>query len=115
VSVPNLSYHPGYLDISWPDVGEDGYEVYRATSSGGATPSDYTKLADVGTSTSYQDDTVAEQTTYYYRILSQPSNSNLDPSIGAEVSATTKANLGSVGRSTNGVIETTDAANVLTK
>lgn len=60
----------GQVDLSWDDdsTSEDGFYVYRATSSG-STASDYSQIADLGANTtSYTDSDVTEGDTYYYRV-----------------------------------------------
>jgi len=61
----------GPIDLSWTNEGDaqDGFEILRSTSLGGLNPST-SVIASVGSGqTTYTDDTVQPNTTYYYEIL----------------------------------------------
>jgi len=55
--------------------GVAGYQVYRATTSGGP----YTLLSSVGLATSFADNTVVSGTTYYYVVTAVDGNNNPSP------------------------------------
>ncbi|SDZ05514.1 Cellulose binding domain-containing protein [Evansella caseinilytica] len=69
--------------LSWNAVSSaDSYSVYRSTTSGGP----YTEVADGLTDTSYMDNNVSNDTTYYYVITA--ANAYGESGYSAEVSAT---------------------------
>jgi hypothetical protein len=111
----NTKYFGGSIDVSWSGVDSSGYKLYRSTSSGQAKPNDYTEIADVGTSTSYTDNAVSSEQSYYYRILSKPSDTNLGSSMGIETAITTSPALGSSLRTDSGVLETDSEGNIITE
>lgn len=68
------------VSLSWTDtVGEDGYTIYRAQSSG-TTLSDYTQLDTVGADTTSYTDSSVGFGTYYYRVTATYSAGESDPS-----------------------------------
>lgn len=53
------------VDLTWSKVsGAKGYQIYRATSKNGT----YKKIAAVSGKTTYSDDSVIENKTYYYKV-----------------------------------------------
>ncbi len=91
----NLTATPGdgLVLLNWDSVtGADSYNVKRAETSGGP----YTTIANDVTSTSYQDNSVTNGTTYYYVVSSVSSGTESDNS--NEASATP-------GTSTNALLE----------
>lgn len=71
------------VDISWDNPNNvSQFDVYRSTSSG-SSASDYTKIEDAETNTSYTDSNVTTGTTYYYRVADDGSSE-----LSNEVSAT---------------------------
>lgn len=82
--------------LSWTDnsSNEDGFYVYRSTSSE-STKSDYTQIADLGTDTvSYSDTGLSSNTNYYYRVSAYSSSS--ESSLSGESSAKTENPLGTI-------------------
>ncbi|WP_153953044.1 LamG-like jellyroll fold domain-containing protein [Halosegnis longus] len=74
------------LTINWSDFSdnEDGFRVYRSTSSG-TTTADYTQIADVAPNTaSYTDTGRTKGETYYYRVEAYTEHTT---SLSDEVSA----------------------------
>lgn len=112
---PSVDFNTGYVDISWDSIGSNEYKLYRSTSSQAADPSNYTMVADLGTNTSYRDRDVVEFQTYYYRVWSSATDSNLEPSMGNETSVTVNEDLGEVGRADNGVGDVSINGNGLTR
>jgi uncharacterized surface anchored protein len=55
----------GVIQLSWTDTGADHYDVYRGTTSGGP----YVMIGSV-TTNSYNDNSAASGTTYYYVVQS---------------------------------------------
>jgi fibronectin type 3 domain-containing protein len=84
-----VSASPGSISLAWNAVSGDatlyGYEVRRATSSGG--PFETLALVSPGTTTSYEDRDVVEGTTYWYVVRSVDNSWNRSASSSA-VSAT---------------------------
>lgn len=69
-------------DMSWTDnsTGEDGFYIYRSTTSG-STTGDYTQIDSVGTNTTtYTDSGSNEDTRYYYRVTAYTSHTESDVS-----------------------------------
>lgn len=108
----------GSIELSWSDVGASGYRVYRSTSSGSQTPSDYTDVGGVGEgTTTFTDSNISEDTTYYYRLGTIPQDANLEESIGGETSVTTEPAVGFNLRDsdTSGSLLTTNDGSIITE
>jgi len=91
------------VDLSWTDNAstEDEYRVYRTDVDSPAFPGDYTKIATLAAdSTTYQDTTVSEGTTYSYAVTAW---SNF-----GESSETTAAVTTSLEATTNLAIDATN-------
>jgi hypothetical protein len=82
-----VSASPAEIELAWDAVAGDptlyGYEVLRSATSGGP----YTRLALVAGSTSYVDNAVVENATYYYVVRAVDTSFNRSGN-SAEVAAT---------------------------
>lgn len=92
------------IDLSWTDNSdnEDGFYIYRSTSSG-TSKSDYTQIDSVGSNTtSYSDTGLSSGTTYYYRVSAF--NSDGESSLSNEANTTTLSSVsGTVTLNSSGV------------
>lgn len=77
------------IELNWTDnsTSENGFNIYRATSSGNVK-SDYVQIDTAGSNvTTYTDTGLSENTTYYYRVTAY--NTSGDSDITNEASAQT--------------------------
>lgn len=114
LSVTNVT--SSQVDLSWNDNSnnEDGFYVYRSTTSG-STTGDYTRIDTLGiNTTSYSDTAVSEKTTYYYRVSAFNSDgesaltNEVNASVPSSVSGTVTLNGNPVQGATVYVIDTTN-------
>ncbi len=84
----SASYSDGKVHLTWTDNSnyEQGFKVYRSTTPG-FTADESGKIAEVGADvTSYDDTSVSESTTYYYRVKAYYDTQDSEPSNEASVS-----------------------------
>lgn len=65
------------IDLTWEDtfVDEDGFNIYRAQTSGGDTTADYSQIDSVSANTtSYSDTGLEDGEEYYYRVTATDSD-----------------------------------------
>ncbi|MBU1115315.1 MAG: fibronectin type III domain-containing protein [Bacteroidetes bacterium] len=79
------------ITVSWNDesTNEDGFKIYRSTSSGGSYPQIGTVGANV---TSYSNTGLAANTTYYYQVSAYNAGGDSPIDVGIYASATTLSN-----------------------